>query len=233
MTVKNIDFDPVAELYDLYANTTYDLEFWRSVAAASAAPRLELLCGTGRILASLGVEAEGLDYSEGLLAVARRKLPLATLHMGDARDFSLGKTYGLIFLAFQSISEVISNDDKRRVFECVRRHLDGRFWVTAHEPSQRRAMFDGREIDLGTHAGVRVTGSYRIGEGNLVTGVQRYRGARTVDLPMRFHLIEPAELERLLVESGFRIEERYGDYDRSASGPFVILGCRSAAEVLH
>jgi hypothetical protein len=45
---------------------------------------------------------------------------------------------------------------------------------------------------------------------------------------MRFHLIEPAALERLL--AGWTIEARFGDYDRSpfdpAGSPFLILGCR-------
>jgi hypothetical protein len=118
----------------------------------------------------------------------------------------------------------------------------GRFWVTAHNPAARRSFYDGRVIDLGHHAlretdeVMHVTGAYTLDESTgVATGIQMYhctRGdqvTREVELPMRFHLIPPAELEELLGKAGWRVEERFGNYDRSAfdpeRSPFFIVSC--------
>ena len=46
---KSIDFDRVADLYDAYVATDVDLGFWLDVIQRSDSPRIELMCGTGRI----------------------------------------------------------------------------------------------------------------------------------------------------------------------------------------
>lgn len=248
---KSIDFDRVADFYDLYVDATYDLAFWEEVAAAARPPRLELMCGTGRIALSLlraGHAVEGLDYAAGLLDVFRRKarsLGLApTLHEADARDFRLAGQYGLAFIGFQSISEVVDDLDKACVFACVRRHLapGGQFWVTIHNPVVRGVAYDGRVWALGHHRvpetgeEVAISGTYRMdGSTGVVTGVQRYRctrdgrQTREIDLPMRFHAMEPERLVGLLEGDGWQIAARYGDYDRSPfvaeRSPYFIVSC--------
>jgi SAM-dependent methyltransferase len=156
----NIDFDLVAEFYDVYVNCDFDLDFWRSTAQAMHGPRLELMCGTGRIAMAIlrdGVAIEGLDYSVRLLDVFRSKLAGAgletILHHGDARRFDLGQRYGLIFLGFHAIAEVISDRDKLDVFRDVHRHLadDGEFWISIHNPPQRRAGLDGIARPIGSY----------------------------------------------------------------------------------
>lgn len=238
---KSIDFDRVAEFYDLYVRATHDLAFWTRAVAASAPPRLELMCGTGRITVRVleaGHALEGLDCSAGLLRVLRRKLRdrgLSTaLHHADARDFSLPGPYGLVFIGFNSLSEVRGDADKSKLFGTVRRHLagTGSFWVTLRNPGAARSMYDGRRVDLGRHAvpgtgeTVEVSGTYRLDEAaGEVRGEQRYRcvrdGAvtRELALPLRFNLVEPERLDRLLSTSGFRVRARLGDYDGSVFDP--------------
>jgi hypothetical protein len=47
MNSSNIDYDSVAELYDLYVTATYDFEFFLAEAAKAEGPVLELTAGTG------------------------------------------------------------------------------------------------------------------------------------------------------------------------------------------
>jgi hypothetical protein len=49
MNSSNIDYDSVAELYDLYVTATYDFEFFLAEAAKAEGPALELTAGTGRL----------------------------------------------------------------------------------------------------------------------------------------------------------------------------------------
>ena len=54
-----------------------DLAFYQRVAREVGGPVLELACGTGRIalpLAGAGLHVTGVDRSEAMLTIARRKL---------------------------------------------------------------------------------------------------------------------------------------------------------------
>jgi SAM-dependent methyltransferase len=252
--VKPIDFDLVADLYDSYVRTDADHAFWLARASSCPAPALELMCGTGRIALALGragIEVEGLDYSAGLLARFREKLAAehlaATLYESDARAFSTGRRYGLVFIGFNSIAEVLDDNDKRRVFACVRGHLrpDGQFWLTLHNPPVRRATLDGRSHVLcvaqplpdGSLLDMSACFSLDAAT-NVVTGEQRFVVSRegcevrSIVQPVRFHLQPPEDLCAQLEASGFRIDQRFGTYDatpfEATTSPYCILGCRVA-----
>jgi len=251
--VKAIDFDVVADLYDSFVRTDADHGFWISRASSCPPPTLELMCGTGRITLALlraGLEVEGLDFSTGLLARFRQKLEAAnlttTLYESDARAFSTGRRYGLVFIGFNSIAEVLADEDKCRLFACVRRHLGagGQFWVTLHNPPVRRATLDGRERvfctaqPLADGSLLDVSARFSLDPAtNLVTGVQRFavsKGGcevRRVIQPVVFHLQPPDALQALLEASGFRVDHRLGNYDGTrfdpAVSPFCLLGCRA------
>lgn len=250
---KAIDFDAVADVYDLYVQATFDLAFWTDLAARARPPVLELMCGTGRItlpLLEAGLEVEALDYSRGLLEVFRRKLAdrglEAPLHHADARSFALPRRFGLVFVGFHSIAEVVDDDDKLALLRAARAHLQpgGELWLSARNPSVAAATLDGRAVDLGVHRvpdtgeQVAVGGAYaHDASTGLVRGAQTYvftrDGAETrrLELPVRFHLIAPGRLEALLREAGLEPFERHGDYQRApfdpVSSPFLLLGARA------
>ena len=245
-----MNYKKTAPFYDLYANAEYDLNFWDLIARSARGPVLELMCGTGRIvhhLRSLGYPVDGLDLNREMLDVCEQKcitLPEnpEIIH-ADARDFSFGSRFNLIFIGLQSISEVIDNEDKISVFESVRRHLnpEGRFWVTIHNPALRMQLFDGSEYDLGEFElekkgeTLTVSGRYDADPATgIVTGSQTFciekeDSTETIEMPVKFHLIEPEELEDLLEEAGFEILTRYGDYDCTDYNPdgstFLLLEC--------
>ena len=248
---KAIDFDQVAHVYDLYVNTTSDVKFWTDVARQSNGPCLELMCGSGRVSLALlrgGIAVEGLDYSQAMLDVFRGRAAQAglqpVLYHADAREFDLGKVYGLIFIAFHSIAEVVDNEDKLRVFRCVRRHLaeDGVFWVSAHNPPARSQSLDGRLVDMGLHRvsatgeDLHVTGRYHLNPSSgIVTGNQSYvfsdgdRQTRHIDLPVRFHLVDPDAIEAILAEAGLTVTDRRGSYDGAIYSPasrFFLACCK-------
>lgn len=253
--MKSIDFDPVSGFYDNYASPSFDLAFWRDLARRSPPPTLELMCGTGRITMGLleaGVEVEALDYSAGMLARFREKIAAAgracTLYEADARAFDLPRHYGLIYIGFHAIAEVLDDADKLRVFACARRHLapGGAFWVSLHNPPVRRKTLDGEERSFGpcprTQEGedLAVSAAFSLDEATgLVTGVQRYRMSRDgretrqLELPVRFHLLDPARLEALLAQAGFHVRVRLGSYAGeqfvAATSPVLIVGCEASS----
>jgi ubiquinone/menaquinone biosynthesis C-methylase UbiE len=76
-----IDYDCVADVYDLYVTSDLDIAFYVAEAAKAQGKVLELMCGTGRVsvpLLEAGVDLTCVDASEGMLATPRGKTASAT-----------------------------------------------------------------------------------------------------------------------------------------------------------
>jgi SAM-dependent methyltransferase len=69
---------------------------------------LDVACGTGAHLALLRrwYLVEGVDASESMLDVARRRLPDVPLHRADMRILALGRTFDAVTCLFSSIGYV-------------------------------------------------------------------------------------------------------------------------------
>ncbi len=88
---------------------------------------LDLACGTGNVALELlarGYEAEGADYSEAMIEIARRKSPDTPFWHQDARSLQLpGAPFDACVCLFDSLNYLLTTDDLRRAFSGVRRHL--------------------------------------------------------------------------------------------------------------
>lgn len=89
---------------------------------------LDLACGTGNVTLELlkrGYSVDGVDASEGMLRIARRKLgSRARLWRQDARELDLPPPpYDACVCLFDSLNYLLEPADLRRCFSGVRRHL--------------------------------------------------------------------------------------------------------------
>jgi SAM-dependent methyltransferase len=123
-----------AEYYDLNHDIDFDIEFFLGYARQCGSPVLELACGTGRLLVPLaeaGFEIHGLDFSENMLAVCRRKVAerglgdRVTITYGDMATFDLPRRdFSLAFIAARSFMHLYTQADQiaclRRVYEHLR-----------------------------------------------------------------------------------------------------------------
>jgi hypothetical protein len=57
MSNPQIDYDSVAEIYDLYVTADYDIPFFLSETAKVEGPVLELTAGTGRLTSPFKADA--------------------------------------------------------------------------------------------------------------------------------------------------------------------------------
>jgi len=120
LTEKSINYDQIAELYDLHVRDDFDVTFYIQEANQASGAVLELMAGTGRVslpLVAAGVKLTCLDYSQSLLSILSNKLRAKGLKANicheDVRDFDLGKVYQLIFIAFNAFSEICDVEDQR------------------------------------------------------------------------------------------------------------------------
>ena len=95
------------------------------VSKPSARKVLELGCGTGSILKHLqdSYEVSGLDLSNKMLSIARKKVPRAKLWHQDMVDFQIDEQFDTVLCVFDSINHVRRFSDWKRVFARVRQHL--------------------------------------------------------------------------------------------------------------
>ena len=137
-----------AWLYDLDNRDIVndDIPFYIEYAKARQGPVLELGCGTGRVamaLAAEGSDVTGLDLSEDMLDVFRKKLAdrpeiadKVTLVHGNIANFKLGRKFNMIIVPFRVFQLLTDDDDADKALVCIREHLadDGIFIVNVFNP---------------------------------------------------------------------------------------------------
>lgn len=125
-------YDLVAQGYDHYLSGVDfgDLDFYQELIHKDGRPALELACGTGRLLlplAEAGLTVHGLDSSDEMLAICRRKgeergLSL-TLHHQAMQHLGLAQRYGVVFCSVGSFSLLIDDADVSRTLIACREHF--------------------------------------------------------------------------------------------------------------
>ena len=237
---KSINYDAVAELYDVYVQWDVDIPFFQEVSAGASGEVLELMSGTGRLsipLLQQGIQLCCVDYSAEMLDVLRLKLRrlnlTADVHEQDVRTLALGRSFELALLPFHSFSEITEPRDRARALNCIRMHLapGGRLVVTLHNPAHQVPRLDGTRRVLhegpmpGGETTLRVWSTARYhADRFLGESLQEYeilgKNGQMLDrreLRLRFGAIDRPTLEAEATAAGFDVLHLWGDYSR---GPF-------------
>lgn len=143
-----IEYGEFAKFYDLVMDDpgprAERIAEWIVHYHPRAASLLELGCGTGSILARLDSvpHVTGLDRSPEMLAVARKKVPGATLVEADMAEFELGRRFDVVACVFDTLNHLVSFDAWRTMFRTVHRHLedDGLFLFDVNTVGELRRL---------------------------------------------------------------------------------------------
>jgi SAM-dependent methyltransferase len=190
---------------------------------AGAGPALEFAIGTGRIgvpLAARGIRVAGIELSEPMVRELRRKVDESALpvHVGDMTTSHVDGEFSLVFLAFNSLSNLQTQPEQVECFRNAARHLvsGGRFVVELWVPPLRRmppgqtaVPSDVSEGHLGfdtydTVAQICTSHHYNVD----ADGTVRY-GSGT------FRYAWPAECDLMAQLAGMELEDRFAGWDRA------------------
>jgi SAM-dependent methyltransferase len=226
-----------ARFYDrLFPGGEQAVDFYRAEADRQGGCVLELGSGTGHKLipiASDGHPCMGLELSLAMLGEARRKADERGVDVewvqGDMREFDLGRTFDLVFIAANSLLHLHEAKDLLGCFRSVRRHLapGARFIFDVFNPSvgllaqadgvrRRRDALSFVDPDRGV-VHVDVAETYDAAA-QVTRGKWYFSTASEADFvvaPLEIRSIFPQELPPLLSLGGFRIVERFGDWSRA------------------
>src|SRR5215210_8857888 len=121
---------------------------------AGGGPALELAVGTGRIalpLAARGILVDGIDISPAMVEQLRTKSggDRISATIGDFADVPLPGTYRLIYVVFNTLFNLLTQEDQVRCFENVAAHLtdDGSFVIEAGSPAFLYGLRDDQHVD--------------------------------------------------------------------------------------
>ena len=121
--------DNVADGYDedsIRGDEIATVAFLEKLAHGGQA--LELAIGTGRIalpLAAKGIRVDGIDFSPSMIAKLRAKPggKQLTVTLGNFADVAVSNTYDLIYIVFNTLFNLLTQDEQVRCFENVAAHL--------------------------------------------------------------------------------------------------------------
>jgi SAM-dependent methyltransferase len=187
------------------------VDFLEPLAGGGA---LELAIGTGRIavpLAARGVRVAGIDFSPDMVAQLRQKTDAIPVTIGDMSTTRVEGTFSLVYVVFNSINNVTTQDGQVGAFANAARHLvpGGSFVVEVGvQNRQRLEVFDLSDTHVGVDELDFDTQRLVSHHFSLVDGEWRR-------LSVPFRSVSPAELDLMARLAGMELRERWGDWDRS------------------
>jgi SAM-dependent methyltransferase len=237
--------------YDLkYRELGEDIPFYLKQAEKYGSPVLELACGTGRItipLAEKGFNVTGLDISEPMLELAKKKASEKGVNVewvkADCQDFQLNKMFNLIIIPFNSFAHFHELEGINGCFSCVKDHLleDGRFIMDyfnprldylLRDPDTPRSIVKYEDPDGRGEVEILETNVYdAASQLNRIKWVYKIGNSEEIVKDLNMRIFYPKELDALLMLNGFEIEAKYGNFDKSpfkSESPKQLIVCRKS-----
>jgi SAM-dependent methyltransferase len=222
----------IAEIYDEWY-PTLDAEGAVEFLAALAGtgPVLELGIGTGRVALPLvrrGIEVHGIDASPAMVDKLRVKPDgdSIAVTIGDFADVAVDGPYSLIFIAFNTLFCLLTQEEQLRCFQNAARKLsdDGVFVVEAFVPDLSR-------FDRNQRTGVEAIEPDRIRiEMSKHNPISQQVESRHVVLteqgvkfyPLKIRYAYPSELDLMARIADLRLRERWGNWRRDPFAPSSV-----------
>ncbi len=217
--------DSVAENYDnesMRGDEEATVAFLEQLAQGGRA--LELAIGTGRIalpLSGKGVQVDGIDFSPSMIEKLRAKPGGAKLAvtLGNFADVAVPDTYDLIYIVFNTLFNLLTQDEQVRCFENVAAHLTekGVFVIEGGMPTEFCQLRKNQYVDLEdievdkVHLDMaRYNPVTQLLEENHITISNK--GTQLFPIVTRYAW--PSELDLMARIAGLSLKERWANWNR-------------------
>lgn len=231
-------FDPQTHSFGPDVAARYDEEHLRGdeVLAAEVLAELagdgralEFAIGTGRIalpLSDLGVMVDGIELSTAMVDQLRNRPggDQLRVEVGDMASVDMGERYSLVYLVYNTIFNLLTEDDQVRCFENAAKHLtdDGAFlvetalphaWIPPGQSEYARTELVGLD-EVG----------FDVAQYDPATQLLSENHVRITEAGVRFspivcRLITPGEMDLMARIAGLTLIERVGSWRRDPFGP--------------
>lgn len=197
----------------------------RLAALAEGGPALEFAIGTGRValpLAARGVPVSGIELSQAMIDVMQRKPGAETVPVvqGDMVTTELPGPFAMVFLVYNTIGNLLSQEAQIACFHNAARHLraGGCFVIEMFVPPLRLFPPGAQGVPFEISPGHSGFDTLDPATQRLVSHhyTKRADGSlRYSTTPARY--VWPSELDLMARLAGFTLESRWADW---AGTPF-------------
>ena len=170
---------------------------------------MDLACGTGvlcEILDSRGIAAAGMDFSSGMIGIARSRNPRIPYEVADMTVFRPDKQFDLVTCTGDAVNHISSLTDVEKIFRNVYAYLSpGGYFIfdllNENEVSDSEPF--ETDFDEATKVWFQMT---RPAENKVNLTIRVYEnGALQLEEVIRETIHEPAAVCDLLQRCGFRV----------------------------
>ena len=192
----------------------------RLAQLAAAGRALEFAIGTGRVavpLAARGVSVTGIERSTHMIEQLRTKADADAIPVivGDMAAARAPGEYSLVYLVYNTISNLLTQAEQVECFRNAARHLSpgGAFVIELWVP-QLRALPPGAPATVfASRPGYVGLDTYDVVRQRVVSHHFHFDDGRPVELARSPHrYIWPAELDLMARLAGFELESRHADW---------------------
>jgi hypothetical protein len=220
----------VAARYDDVSWSMFDpaliaatVDFLEEMADGGAA--LEFAIGTGRIavpLAERGVRVVGIDNSEPMLERLRVKTDGVEAVAGDMATTRVDGEFSLVYLVFNTIFNLTTQDGQVACFENAAAHLPsgGRFVIEARVPELQRLPLGQTVLPWRADPDGMSYYVYDVVTQRLSGQHYYFKDGQVEASPTEMRYAWPSELDLMARLAGMRLEHRWGGWERE---PFTAL----------
>ena len=220
--------DEAAERYDtpgagMFAPDVVGPTVDRLAELAAGGPALEFAIGTGRVAVPLshrGVPVTGIELSPPMIEQLRNKADEITIPVivGDMANATAPGKYSLVYLVYNTISNLLTQAEQLACFRNAARHLThgGRFVIELGVPQLRKLPPGLQAVAFHNELGYLGLDTYDVVNQRLVSHHFRFNQGRQAELfrsPHRY--IWPAELDLMAQLAGFELETRHADWRKA------------------
>ncbi len=231
-----------ASRYDTPGSGMFDPEVLeptvvRLAELAGGGRALEFAIGTGRVavpLSQRGIPVAGIELSVPMIDQLRTKADEATIPVvvGDMATTRFPGEFTLVYLGFNTISNLLTQSEQVACFRNAARHLtpDGRFVVELWVPQLRTLAPGQRATVWQVEPGYIGLDTYDTVNQQVVSHHVHFGEGKNAELSRSPHrYIWPAELDLMAELAGFELESRTADWsgaDFTAESPSHVSAYR-------
>lgn len=199
---------------------------WKGIAPETS---LDLACGTGilcQILHDSGICASGMDFSSGMIEIARDNNPAISYDVADMITYRPDRRYDLVTCTGDGLNHIERLEDLRRIFENVYAYTsEGGYFV--FDILNEREVSTSEPFELDFSDEIRVWFQMtRPSQSQVNLKIRVYENGRLdFEENIREYIHDPLEVCRLLEDCGFIVErcaDRLMDSGNHGTTWFVI-----------
>ena len=170
---------------------------------------LDLACGTGvlcRILHDSGIRASGMDFSAGMIEIARAESPDIHYDVADMITYRPDTQFDLVTCTGDALNHIADLADVERIFRNVYAYTREGGWFI-FDILNEREVSSGEPFEMEFSETVRVWFQMtRPGEGQVNLKIRVYEhGALSLEENIRETVHDPAAVCALLRKCGFQV----------------------------